>query len=296
MGAPQIKLKQDVATRWNSTYDMFRRILDIQEPLQYTINSLQSTAPQLEQITSADINSIKIACDVLRIFYEITEEVSSEKTVSVSKVLLFLRALRQNTMGFKELDLPANIAKMVTTIIEQLTKRFPNLEMNAIYAQSALLDPRFKKQAFSSDSAFKCAYQTIADRAARVIVEVDNISSDNSKPTSAATQKSLTWGQFDDIVSNIQVNKVPKSAAIVELDKYLQEPHAGRLSDPLLWWQERKSIYPRLYELAKRRLCIVATSVPSERIFSKAGQTITTRRSSLSSGKVSKLLFLNCNM
>ncbi|KAF0729724.1 zinc finger BED domain-containing protein 1-like [Aphis craccivora] len=43
----------------------------------------------------------------------------------------------------------------------------------------------------------------------------------------------------------------------------------------------------------KKRFCILATSVPCERIFSKAGQTITEKRSRLHSKNFEKMIFLN---
>lgn len=58
----------------------------------------------------------------------------------------------------------------------------------------------------------------------------------------------------------------------------MQEPLIHRTQNPLIWWQERKAIYPMLYKLVKRRLCIVATSVPCERLFSKAGQIVTEKK------------------
>lgn len=85
-------------------------------------------------------------------------------------------------------------------------------------------------------------------------------------------------------------------AGTIEVDKYLNEPLISRTENPLVWWSERKKIYPRLYEIVKTRLCIIATSVPCERIFSKAGQVLTERRSRLKENKVSQILFLNQNM
>lgn len=35
MNLPLLKLIQDIATCWNSTYDMFQRCIDIKEPLIY---------------------------------------------------------------------------------------------------------------------------------------------------------------------------------------------------------------------------------------------------------------------
>jgi len=45
----------------------------------------------------------------------------------------------------------------------------------------------------------------------------------------------------------------------------------------------QSNVYPPLFQLMKKQLCILATSVPCEQIFSKAGQTITEKRSRLDS-------------
>lgn len=42
-------------------------------------------------------------------------------------------------------------------------------------------------------------------------------------------------------------------------------------SNPLEVWEVLKSMYPNLYIIAKEKLSIIATSVPAERLFSKAG-------------------------
>jgi len=88
----------------------------------------------------------------------------------------------------------------------------------------------------------------------------------------------------------------PKSKAIIEIDKYLNEPLLDRKSDPLMWWKQMKTIYPNLFQLALLRLCVPSTSVPCERIFSKAGYTISDRRNRLSIKNAESLLFLNSNI
>lgn len=122
------------------------------------------------------------------------------------------------------------------------------------------------------------------------------VSSDIAVPSSS-TGKSQLWSKFDKKTETLRADDTtPRTAAIVEIDKYLQEPLLLRTDNPISWWNQRKQFYPRLYQLAMARLCVMATSVPSERIFSKAGQLITDRRCRLSGVKVNQTMFLHCNM
>jgi len=69
-----------------------------------------------------------------------------------------------------------------------------------------------------------------------------------------------------------------------ELDFYLdlrRTPVAFPDIDPLLWWRQHQVQFPFLSKLAKKYLGVPATSAPSERIFSNAGNHITPRHSNL---------------
>lgn len=57
-------------------------------------------------------------------------------------------------------------------------------------------------------------------------------------------------------------------------------------TDPLAWWEERSATLPLLRELALRILCVSASSASSERLFSKAGLTLTKQRSRLTGKRV----------
>lgn len=102
------------------------------------------------------------------------------------------------------------------------------------------------------------------------------------------------WDDFDAEIA-VSVPQNPTAAGIVEFDKYMEEPLIKRTEDPLLWWKDRKGVYPRLYNYMLKRLNITATSVPCERIFSKAGLTLNERRTRLKTKKLSQLIFISCN-
>ncbi|KAL7839608.1 hypothetical protein SRHO_G00262660 [Serrasalmus rhombeus] len=56
-----------------------------------------------------------------------------------------------------------------------------------------------------------------------------------------------------------------------EVLMYFGEHPLSKKENPLTWWEKNAACYPTLAELARSLLCIPATSTPSERLFSAAG-------------------------
>lgn len=67
-------------------------------------------------------------------------------------------------------------------------------------------------------------------------------------------------------------------------------------SNPLEWWKVHQTNYPFLSRMAKYYLGIPATSVPSERVFSAAGEIVCAQRASLSGDNIDMLIFLKSNL
>lgn len=65
--------------------------------------------------------------------------------------------------------------------------------------------------------------------------------------------------------------------------------------EPLVWWKRRSISFPILAQLARKWLGCVATSVPSERVFSSAGNIVAAKRSSLDPSIVRDLVFIHEN-
>ncbi|XP_045201083.1 E3 SUMO-protein ligase ZBED1-like [Mercenaria mercenaria] len=111
-----------------------------------------------------------------------------------------------------------------------------------------------------------------------------------------ATPKSV----LNDILGEVFIARVeaPKSSqelAQMEVIQYKSEPPVSLNDNPLQWWKQRELRFPFLSKLAKCLLCIPATSVPSERVFSTAGDILTAQRASLKAKHVDKLIFLKKN-
>lgn len=292
MDLPALKLKQDVPTRWNSTYDMLQRIFVLKDAV---ISTLSLNRPGL-LFPLEDWDLIKEAIPILKPFYEVTVEVSGEKNVTLSKVTLIYKILE----GYMAKSTSSNtqILAMLKIIQTELNQRFGDLEKNVLYSESTILDPRFKKMGFKNSMNYENAVQHLRTKISHIRLPSSNDCDDEPCPQQDTDQTvpNNFWGDFDKDFSKTVRPENNTAAAIRELDKYLNEEYLDRKKDPLEWWKERKALYPRVYSYALKRLCIVATSVPCERIFSATGQIISERRTLLKPQRVSSLVFLHNNM
>ncbi|KAM7395653.1 hypothetical protein PAMA_007088 [Pampus argenteus] len=71
------------------------------------------------------------------------------------------------------------------------------------------------------------------------------------------------------------------ATCVTELTQYCQDTCPPIHTDPMTWWKDNKHKYPRLAKLASAYLCVPATSVPSERVFSAAGLIVNRLRARL---------------
>ncbi|XP_055644650.1 E3 SUMO-protein ligase ZBED1-like [Toxorhynchites rutilus septentrionalis] len=149
----QLKLKQDVPTRWNSTFDMLDRVLINKEPIVSTLALLDSTL----SLDSSEWDVIEHSVNMLRTFHDVTVEISSEQSVSLSKTCVLYRIMIKKMSTFPDASLPQSVRMLKTELVTGLQKRFGSIEDNELRSQAVLLDPRFKKQAFGDDSKFQLA-------------------------------------------------------------------------------------------------------------------------------------------
>lgn len=81
-----------------------------------------------------------------------------------------------------------------------------------------------------------------------------------------------------------------------EVDHYIKLATPSLDTCPLQWWQTNSLNLPTLSKFARKLLSIQATSVPSERLFSDAGELVSSRRSRLSAINIDMLLFVHNNL
>jgi len=193
----------------------------------------------------------------------------------------------------------APVISMMDSLAEEMQKRFHNIEHLRLLSEATLLDPRFKQRAFRDAAAADEAAKSITAAAARVwsSEEEQTQAERTTLPAPPSSeQPSSVWEDFDERVADAVSISNPTSTAMAAMRGYLAETLIPRQENPLAWWKARQGVYEGLTAVMKRRLCIVATSVPSERVFSKTGQIISESRNRLSPNKVRQIVFLNANL
>lgn len=292
MGLPPLKLKQDVATRWNSTFDMMSRLIRVKDAVISTIALLRSDL----SLSDTDWSIIEGAVPILQIFSDVTCEISAEKNVTLSKVIPLCKLMALHTQS--RLREPINVEEirsMLQRLDQELDKRFAFLESHVLYTEATIMDPRFKRRAFKQQHNFERALNSMKMKVGKSPQTATEPEAESVPVAVPSSTTSSIWDTFDREVAQLTPAN-STAAGIIEVDKYMTEPILARTKDPLMWWHERRHVYPLLYNYVLKRLHLVATSVPCERIFSKAGYTLNERRTRLKSKKLSQLLFISSNV
>ncbi|XP_043266731.1 E3 SUMO-protein ligase ZBED1-like [Venturia canescens] len=291
--ATHLKLTQSVETRWNSTFAMLTRF----SLLSKEVGSILLSNPSSPEMLTA--SELQLANEIVRILQpleKVTTELCAEKIVTVSKVIPLINCLKNKIAQLrKNLETPTAFA-LLDRLEKSVSLRFGQIENNPIMAIATILDPRFKKLHFND----RLAYSKAINRIGRSMTELDQTVFSNDKttetPVQVHSQSDDLWS-FHDVLLNTNsgnaVSAQEQNQMPTDLRHYLNQPMVNRTQDPIHYWSSRKTLYPTLWMIAQKYLSIVATSVPSERLFSRAGNILTDSRSRLSPDHLQQLLFLN---
>lgn len=168
-----------------------------------------------------------------------TTEISAEKYVTLSKEIIFIKILNKFVSNCINITtLPTEIHSMAQVLKDELSLRFDKIEENQLITQATLLDPRFKKHAFSSEINCKNAVEFLTTKAQSILLQSDEPSHQQittSTSTINSSSDSALWKEFDETVVNLIGGSSSSVASIIEVDKYLNEPFIKRAENPLVW-------------------------------------------------------------
>lgn len=291
LNKPEAKLIQEVPTRWNSAYHMLQRIIDVKEELSLAITESERSPPGLSAYEYSVIQEI---VQILEPFDLATTKISGEAYVTLSLILPLIRGIKSRLAEIENKLHTYEGKSIMSRLKESVDTRLKPYEKRTPTVLATILDPRFKKKVFRTNDDENRGVQWLEKAYSNHLVLNPKESPDFEAESTATPSTSSGKKQVDLLgFLDIPERATPLSDAIVDIRQYLEKPVIDKNECPFVYW---KQTHNRLKEIAKAYLCISATSVPSERIFSKAGQIITDRRNRLKEKNINMLLFLKQNI
>ena len=295
-------IHQEISTRFTSTYDMFGSVLqahegDFDETVAMKNISVINKALQ-QTVRSREFNKLKISDDTKTVMFELYPILSGlEKGVTLmggekfgtgSSVLPFLfKFMKLLAPDDEDRGYIANVKKELKKYLKENTAT--NLNFEGLSCAS-YLDKRYSTLSFLEANRIAAVKKKIKDELN--LLEVIWKENRVPEPPRAKRKRVLSIDideEDDDEVRNANVN----SQAEKEFNMFELEGKLDVEGDPFKWWKSREAKYPLLSQLAKKYLCIMGTSTPAERVFSKMGRVLTKARMAMSESMFSSLMFLS---
>lgn len=305
LNLPSHQMITESPTRWGSRQKMIERVLEQEKAISQVLGADKKTRHLVP--TWQDIDVLESVSKALSPLMEFTDALSGEEYVSVSYLKPVLHIFNTSVLAPEEED--TDLTKAIKTeVLDYLNAKYSDPSTDSLLDMASLVDPRFKARYIRDDK--------VEEITTRAVTELESLLTEQSRSTAGAAGSTLqaeagapdtepvaakkakkTLGSFFKKETTPSGQGLPiKEAIEMELKSYLLTPEADSETDPLGWWKIHEFNFPRVSSLAKKYLCIPATSSPSERAFSTGGNIVTCHRSQLKPVSVDRLVFLAHNL
>ncbi|XP_007888700.1 E3 SUMO-protein ligase ZBED1 [Callorhinchus milii] len=318
-GLPRNALKTDIQAHWVTTLDMLERFLEQQDAVRAVLAHDRKTCHLVP--TWQDIDVLESVIGVLRPFREMTEALSSEKFISISVVNPLIKHICNDLVREEQEEVTLGFL-MRMRIKRDLEIRYGDPELVHFLEKVTFIDPRFGPTCVDNLEGVLqqikeevLAGKVIEDSSLLLQIGFDGSTVspsssccwyDGDSPGPSQPKKAKYGGGLAKIFGKQSgdpaVDKMTTTSVSLqeqldrELDFYFKEPKLSLESCPLQWWKATQSCLPLLAKLAKKYLCISATSVPSESAFSSTSYALTDYQNSVKPKHMDQLVFLSENL
>lgn len=233
----------------------------------------------LPQLTWQDISVLESVNNTLNPVADFTDILFGENYVTVSSLLPMLAHL----VGvLEESDDDSKLtAELKRVILEQMEGRYGDDTIQRMMRKATLLDPRYRGDHMKPPELHPTKSEMMEEIVREIALSLprptpgpSHAGEEGEKPDAGAATvpKKKKWS----LGSLLAKRAATASAATLtdeqkvesEMSMYLQEMAIDGEEDPLTWRKTNKKRFPFMARLARKYLCICATSTPSERVFS----------------------------
>lgn len=259
-----------------------------------------------------DVSVLESINAAMKPLVDLTDILSGEKYVTVSSVKPVLELIKGDLLSQNPAD-TALTASIKEQMCKTLVDKYRSPSIQGLLRKATILDPRYRGSMEEEEALEDLKLQLVQEQLDLKEPAGNGQGASGESCRSADGRKAnepsaapppAKKKRLSDLLQNrrVQLSGRQVQAASrrlqvdAELTRYLQEEVLDTSADPLLWWRENEKRFPLLATLAKKFMCICATSCSSERMFSTAGNIVTPQRVCLKPHKVNELVFLARNL
>lgn len=266
----------DVATRWNSTFQLLQRAEYLKTPLRALCLNEKHLNTFL--LTEREWNDLSCVKDLLAKFDRSSQLLSMQRHPTIAAYIPTLNWLCESLQNFI-FDNPGPMGEAAKNGLEKLQKYEVMLTVHSsiIPYVGTFLNPALKMNYFKENSS-KPYEKEIQKRISELFEEHYNSSETVSVQTPS---EEITDEFFLHMFKRGKTNKQPK-----EFNQYLASPLLGVKVNVLDFWRGQQSEFPHLSKMARDYLAVQSSSVSVERDFSDGVDLVTATRCSMNAETV----------
>ncbi|XP_078736018.1 uncharacterized protein LOC144949908 isoform X2 [Lampetra fluviatilis] len=304
LGLPVRELAVDAPGRWSSAYEMLECYVEQYPAIvasvlsEEVLRDLFHELPPLVDETLADAEDV---CAALEPVMWVTRALCEEKGPTVSTVYPYTRRVVEAMAPERgDSELVRDVKKAVRGGVE---RRHAAADVEDFLKESTVLDARFKSHL---DDATRLLCRRSLVRKTVGLHEAlrpdgrakRDAAGDRRASGSPAEERKRggAEGRAGDVRCSGTAANGLRDQVLAEMELYEQEEPIALDEDPLDWWAGHEFKFPQLALAAKHYLGVPGTCVPSEWVFTGAGDIVTARRAHITVDEVDRLVFLGNNL
>ncbi|XP_038590224.1 E3 SUMO-protein ligase ZBED1-like [Micropterus salmoides] len=254
LNLPSHSLVSECQTRWGSRQMMISRILEQQKALTQVLYADKKARHLIP--TWQDIDVLESVSKSLGPLLDFTDALSREDYVSVSCVKPVLHLFNTSILLMQR-------KKLKNEMLDYINVKCEDESTQELLDMASCFDPRFKMDFINADNKAQVKARVALEmmgcqETPNYSTEVEPKDADTSQAKKAKKSLGSFFKQSAAAVKG-DSSLTLKDAVEAELNNNL---HRQRGKDPLAWWKTHRVSFPRLAKLARKYLCIPATSSP----------------------------------
>ena len=230
LGLPHHTLKQDIQTRWNSTYYMLNSILEQKMAL-----AAYSTENSIPILTTHQLDLASKVVQVLAPIEEITQMISAE-AACISMIIPLVRGLMKTLEKHNQ---DSGVRTMRAEMLASLKHHFADIEKEEHLVLATILDPCYKNKLINNqDATTEILKEKYHAQVSAASDKTEQPPSQQEMSTNQEKQSDL-WESVTEMLEESGVNFIGE---VNELSCYLDEPLIDvRKGNPYKWWHNNMS-------------------------------------------------------